>query len=563
MRIRYAALLIIVALTGVINILGCGDRQNRAKYEIAKVDLKRGNILLCGDGQFGKVNFNLGCDPATRATFDLGLSLLHSFEYSEAEKAFVQVLDNDPGCTMAYWGVAMSNFHPLWEAPNKAELEKGSKVLQIARELPSSDHDRAYIDAIAAFYDHWQELDHRTRTLRFEEQMARLHNQYPDEVEAAVFYALALNAAADPADKSYTNQRKAGELLESLFPEQPDHPGIAHYIIHNYDSPELAELALPTARKYSQIAPASAHAQHMPSHIFTRLGLWEESIQSNLNSTSSAVCYAQSFDADGHWDEELHGMDYLVYAYLQVGNNKEARAQYDYLKSFRKVFPANFKVAYTAAAVPSRLAMENKNWQEAAELELPLATEIPWDDFPWQRSLLHYSRAMGAIHLGELQRAEEELERIEQWQDDLIRQQDQYKANQLQIEITIIKAWMELKKGRDRQALELMKLAADMESKTTKHPVTPGEILPAEELLGDMLLSTGRSAEALLAYEADLKTHPNRFNGIYGAALAASRIGETAKASGYFQLLLKNASGTGSQRKELEEARAYLGSHML
>ena len=266
------------------------------------IELLRGNLVLCSGSTFGEVSFaSSSCDISMRDTFNLAISLLHSFEYAEAEKAFTKVIDADPECAMAYWGVAMSIYHTLWFPPGGDELEKRTKILKIAESLPTTTRERDYLNAIGAFYKDWNKLDHKTRALKYEKEMEKIYEKYKEDVEAAVFYALALNSTANPADQNYTNQRKAGKILETLLPNQPNHPGIAHYIIHNYDNPVLADLALPTARRYAEIAPGSSHAQHMPSHIFTRLGLWEESIQSNLKSADAAQCYAEAVNLEGHW----------------------------------------------------------------------------------------------------------------------------------------------------------------------------------------------------------------------------------------------------------------------
>ncbi len=552
-------LLSIYALIFLLLIASCHNKRQQPPAELSSIDLLRGEITLCGDAQFGEVSFPLSCDEDTRETFDLAVSLLHSFEYEEAEKAFVKVIDTDPACAMAYWGVAMSNFHTLWLQSGTEYLEKGSKILAAAAPLPKSEREKDYLDAIEAFYEDWATTAHQVRVQRFEQKMEQLYEKYKDDEEAAIFYALALSAAADPTDKTYKNQRKSGQILESIFPNQPNHPGIAHYIIHNYDYPELAALALPTARRYAEIAPASAHAQHMPSHIFTQLGLWEEAIQSNLNSTASAVCYAESIDPEGHWDEELHGMDYLVYAYLQTGENRKAQEQYDYLKSFKKVFPVNFKVAYSAAAIPSRIALENRDWTTAAHLELP-SLGINWDNFPWQKAILHFARAMGAVRSGDIASAEEELALLHTLHQELLDMEDAYKANQVQIQIKTVQAWVNFKNGKEAEAVALMQEATDMEYSTAKHPVTPGEVLPAGELLGDLLLALHRPSEALEAYESELKRHPNRFNSLYGAAMAAKTIGNKQQATRYFELLLSITKNSNNGRQEIVEAKEYISS---
>lgn len=552
---------VLVASMLFIFLLSC--KNNTPKPNLANLDLLRGELLLCGDGQFGDVSFSESCSYETRETFNLAISLLHSFEYIEAEKAFVQVIDTDPDCAMAYWGVAMSIYHGLWAPPEKSVLEKGGKLLAIAEELTKSEKAAQYLEAIGAFYKDWETVDNQTRKLAYAEKMKEMYEENKDDTEVAVFYALALRASAVPTDKTYSKQREAGKILDDLFQKEPNHPGIAHYIIHSYDYPELAELGLNTARRYADIAPNSAHAQHMPSHIFTRLGLWEESIKTNINSAASATCYAESIAPGAHWDEEVHAMGYLVYAYLQTGNNKLAKEQYLYLQSFKKIFPPNFKIAYTAAAIPARIAVENKNWQEAAALELPQIAELTWQQFPWQKSLLHFAKALGNVHIDNLDSAEEELDLLRSFEKELIDLKDAYKANQVAIQIKTIEAWLQLKKGNNEEAISLMATASEMESLTSKHPVTPGEILPADELLADMLLSLNKPLEALAAYEVNIERRPNRFNGIYGAAVAAKQSGDLEKATSYFEALLKLTEDAGSDRQEIAAAKAFLNKNTI
>jgi len=391
--------------------------------------------------------------------------------------------------------------------------------------------------------------------------MEQIYLSQKDDTEAAIFYALAITSAADPNDKTYSSQKKAGAILQKLFKEKPNHPGIAHYVIHTYDYPEIAESALSTARRYAEIAPASAHAQHMPSHIFTRLGLWQESINTNINSASSAVCYAESANPDANWAQEIHAMDYLVYAYLQKGNNKEVDAQNEYLRSMKKIFPLNdFAVAYTANAIPARIALENRQWEKAANLERP-NIEFDWNKFPWSKSILHFARAIGSARSGDIASAENELNIIKSFHKELLEinsAQATYKAGQVLIEIKTTEAWINLAKGNNVEALTLMKIASKLESETSKHPVTPGEVLPADELLGDMLLELDQPEEALEAYEKNLKGHPNRFNGIYGAAIASEKSGNREKATLYFSKLIELTKNSKSNRPELSEAKEYL-----
>ena len=539
--------------------VSCHQGGTPEKKLIDAIDLKKGDVVLCGPPgeQFGTVEFETSCPGKVKKDFDLAISLLHSFEYDEAEKVFAKIIDQESECAMAYWGVAMCNYHPLWTPPAQPELEKGARAIAIAQSLPASKRESGYIEAIAKFYKDWNKADHHTRSIRFEKAMEKIYNEFPNDKEAAVFYALSLDAAADVTDTSFANQKKAGAILTALYPGEPNHPGIVHYIIHSYDYPELATLALPAARKYASIAPASAHAQHMPSHIFTRLGLWDECIQSNLISTSSAKCYAENGGIKGHWDEELHGMDYLVYAYLQKGEAKLAKEQCDYLNTINEVYPVNFKVAYAFASIPSRYVLETKMWKEASTIKIH-PDNFPWQKFPWQKAIIHFTRLLGAVHIGSLDSAKTELKHLSVIYDTLMDQKDLYKAKEVQIQINTGEAWILFKEGKNNEALQAMYIAAAMEDKTEKHPVTPGEVIPARELLGDMLMQMNKPGEALAAYEEDLKRHPNRFNGLYGAGLAAEKINDTAKATFYYGQLVAIANATGSKWAEFNAARLFL-----
>ncbi len=546
----------VVFIATIIFIPGCQDNKVKPNPALLNIDLLRGDIIMCNGEKFGEVSFSTFCTYSVRESFDLAVSLLHSFEYTEAEKAFVKVIDADPACAMAYWGVAMSMYHALWEPPNKEQLKKGERILKIAEAIPKTDREQAYLDAIGLYYKDWETIDEKTRARRMTKKMEDIYIKYKDDTEAAILYALTLNATADPTDKNYTNQRKAGSILEPLFISQPNHPGIAHYIIHNYDNPVLAEKALSMARKYAEIAPASAHAQHMPSHIFTRLGLWDESIKANINSAASAVCYAESAGYDAHWDEELHAMDYLVYAYLQQGDNQKAMEQNDYLNTFKKVYPVNFKEAYAIAAIPSRVALENKDWNKAAHLKLS-SIDFPWEKFPWQISILHLTKALGAVHTGNLIEAESEISRLDTLYQRLVLLDNPYQANQVMVQLLTAKAWFYFANGNNIEAINLMRDAADKEDKTAKPPVTPCEVIPARELLGDLFLALDNPQDALIAYKTDLDGHPQRFNGIYGAAKALSKEGKIKEAKMYFEKLIQLAQPE-SKRVELQEAKEFI-----
>jgi len=548
-------------LLSLFLLVSCKEKNSGPSKEIINdINLKRGEIISCGppEKQFGSVQFEISGSKKIKEDFNAAAALLHSFEYDEAEKAFAKIIDEEPECAMAYWGVAMSNYHPLWAPPSEAELKKGSKAIEIAQSIAKkSKREADYIDAISSFYNGWDKVDHHTRCLSFEKAMEKIYTEYTNDKEAAIFYALSLDAAADPADKSFINQKKAGAILTALYPNEPNHPGIAHYIIHTYDYPELAQLALPAAKKYASVAPSSAHALHMPSHIFTRLGLWDECINSNLASISSAKCYAETAGIKGHWDEELHGLDYLVYAYLQKGDNHLAKEQVDYLNTITDVSPVNFKVAYAFAAIPSRYLFENKMWKKAADLKIYPAN-FPWQDFPWQEAIIHFTRLIGSVHIGHADSAKAELKKLNLLYDTLVKQKDSYKANQVQIQIKTSEAWMYFKAGKNNEALALMNLATDMEDKTEKHPVTPGEVIPARELLGDMLLQMNKPGAALESFEADLKKHPNRFNALYGAGLAAQKSGDLEKAAGYYKQLLGIINQVSSTRPEVTLIKLFL-----
>ncbi len=544
-----------------IIMLSCKNKNlPPSEIVIKQLNLKRGNVISCGppDAQFGSVDFEMTCNERAKNDFNLAVELLHSFEYDESEKVFAKIIDETPECAMAYWGVAMCNFHPLWNPPTEAELQKGAKAIAIAKSInTTSARESGYINAIGLFYTDWDKTDHHTRCIYFEKAMEQLHIKYPDDNEAAIFYALALDAAADPTDKTYANQKKAAAILNALYAIEPNHPGVIHYLIHTYDYPGLAILGLPAAKRYAEVAPSSAHALHMPSHIFTRLGLWDESIHSNLKSIAAAQCYAASADIPGHWDEELHALDYLVYAYLQKGDNKLAEEQVKYLKTITAVYPADFKVAYAFAAIPSRYFLENKKWKEAAALQIPPAN-ISWNQFPWQEAIVHFTRLLGAVHTGNFDEAKSELVTLNRLHDTLVKQKDSYKSKEVEIQIKTGEAWIQFESANKSSGLNIMKLAADMEDSTEKHPVTPGEVLPARELLGDMLLQAKENEEALNVYEMVLQKSPNRFNSLYGAVIASKKLEDKKKTVFYCKQLLTQVDTVNSDRHELVDIRSIL-----
>ncbi|HKO59609.1 MAG TPA: hypothetical protein VJV03_00485 [Pyrinomonadaceae bacterium] len=514
--------------------------------------------------RLGRVNFPISCSRAAQQKFNRAVAWLHSFEYEEAEKAFAGVADTDPRCGMAYWGSAMSNYHPLWAPPLTAELQKGKAAAENAQRVGArTKREQDYIAAISLFYKDSEKLDHQARVLAYVDAMSGLHNRYPADREAGVFYSLALIAkGALLTDKTYANEKKAARILNAVLRSQPQHPGVAHYLIHSYDYPALAHLALPAARRYAKLAPASAHAQHMPSHIFTRMGLWHEAARSNIDAHSSARAHAVRNKLPDAWDEQLHAMDYLAYAYLQSAQDGQALRVLDELNRISRVDPANFKVAYAFSAIPARYALERRQWSEAAKLPLHPGnmTEFPWERFRWAEAHIHLARAVGSARLGDAAAARREVEQLSEIQQVLGKVKEGYDwAKQVEIQRQMASAWLAYAEGKHEESLRLMRAAADLDDATDKHPVTPGAILPAREQVGELLLELKQPSAALREFENSLRTAPNRFNGLYGAARAARLASDQTKARSYYGKLLALTRQSDHSRPEIQEARAYLG----
>lgn len=507
---------------------------------------------LAGEPErLGKVNFPVSCDAAAQLQFNRAVAMLHSFWYEKAGEEFAAVAKKDPACGMAYWGIAMTLYHPIWEAPGPAALKQGWEAVAKAKSgAPKTQRERDYIAAIETFYKDSDKLDHHTRALAYEKAMEQLQARYPDDREAAIFYALALQGSASPIDKTYPNQRKAGAILEKIFAEQPDHPGVAHYIIHAYDYPPLAQHALDAARSYAKIAPDSPHALHMPSHIFTRLGLWQESIESNLASEAAA----KKYNAPGN---ELHAQDYLVYAYLQGAQDRAAKKVIAAAPPPLKDDPQYFNGLYATGTMAPRYAVERHQWKEAAALTVP-PNIFPGGRYAWAEANIHFARALGASHIGEIDSAKKEVQQLELLRDTLLQTDEKYWADQVDIQREIGAAWLTWTDGKHDEAVRQMRHAVDHEDSTDKHPVTPGVILPARELLGEMLLELKQPAEALVAFEATLRTAPNRYNALSGAARAAQLSGNNEKAKRYYAKLLAICDHADEDRRELQDARALL-----
>lgn len=501
--------------------------------------------------KLGRVNFATSCTKPAQQKFNRAVALLHSFWYDEAEKAFNDVAQTDPKCTMGYWGVAMSLYHPLWAAPLPVELQRASAAMEKANATAApTQRERDYVAAIASFYRDADKVDHRTRSLAYEKAMEQLHLRHPKDREAAVFYSLALLGTALPTDKTYANQKKAAGILNKVLAAEPNHPGVAHYIIHSFDYPALADLALAAARSYSKIAPDSPHALHMPSHIFIRLGLWPESIESNLASAAAGRKHASAKD-------EIHTIDYLAYAYLQTAQDGKAKELNDAVYAMRKVDAQIFQVAYALAAVPARYTLERRQWAEAAALKVPVEG-FPWNKFAYAEANIYFARSLGASRSGDTAAASTALERLTAMQKSLAEAKEVYWATQVEIQRGAAAAWLAYAQGKHDEALTLMRTAAELEDTTDKHPVTPGPVVPARELLAELLLEMKRPADALKEFEADLVVSPNRFNALYGAAKAAELSGDQNKASMFYAKLTALGERGDGRRPELQAAKKFL-----
>ena len=503
-----------------------------------------------------EVDFAISCGQTSQTAFKHAVWTLHSFWYPEALKEFTAIAAAEPGCAMAYWGIAMSHWYPLWYPPGPAALKAGSEAVAKAMAAPTKTPREAdYIAAIAAFYRDNDKLDHQTRAVAYEKAMEQVYQRYPDDREAAVFYALALNASALKTDKTFANQRKAAEILNKIWKEEPNHPGVVHYLIHSDDSPQLAAAGLDAAICYSKIAPDVPHALHMPSHIFTRLGLWQQSIDSNRAAHAAALDYVHKSLAPGGYDmETLHTMDYLEYAYLQIAQDGSAKAVVDELIGFRQSKDATLPAAYAVAAIPVRYALERRDWSAAAALSEP-AIGFPLERFPWAEAMIAYARALGDAHTGNIAGTQAEIDRLQSLEDKL-KGQDTYWANQVEVQRLAAAGILANVQGDGKKAVALVRAAADLDATMDKHPATPSSVLPARELLADLLLELNQPAAALVEYRTMLHTDPNRFRSLLGEARAAKQTGDAAVAQDAYRKLVTLSHPDGSLRPELAEARA-------
>jgi hypothetical protein len=508
--------------------------------------------------RLGEVHFATSCVQVAQSEFNRAVALLHSFQFSRAIDDFNVVLREDPKCAMAYWGIALSD----WSNPfapglkDKGQLQLGQQSAERGKESGAkTERERAYLAAVGQLYRDFENTPQQVRLLAYRDAMEDVAARYPEDHEALIFYALALAAAEDPDDKSYADLLKAGAILEKLFAEEPTHPGLAHYIIHAYDVPALAGRALVAAQRYAQIAPDAPHALHMPSHTFTRLGYWQESIDSNVAAAAAA-------QRQGQTAEELHACDYEIYAYLQTGQDEAAARIVNALPEIASRFDPKAELIgagppsagyFALAAIPARYALERLDWQQAERLAL---SETP---FPYTDAMTWFGRGLGAARLGHVAAANEAATALRQIQERLSRAHEPYWARQVEIQATAVAAWSALVTGKSEEALRQMDSAAKLEDATEQSAVTPGPLSPARELLGEMLLEMNEPGEALVQFEATLKKEPRRFRSLYGAARAAQLSGSRDASQKYFRELLSVCAHSDKLgRPEIKEARESL-----
>ncbi|MGA0595834.1 tetratricopeptide repeat protein [Enterovirga sp. CN4-39] len=499
-----------------------------------------------GEAQFGKVHFETSCNEVAQRRFDRAMRYQHSFWYRASRELFESALEADPSCAIARWGVAQSLLlNPHFPAPAD-NLAAGLASLEQARAMGAkTQRERDYIETLLAFYAGPKERPFKERVEAYLAKVEELAGRYPDDDEAQIAYAIALNVAHVPTDKTYARQLKGAAILEPIFERQPRHPGVAHYLIHLYDYPPIAQRGLDAAKRYAQIAPAAPHAQHMPSHVFTRVGYWRDSIAANRAS-------AQAAKGTREPHEQLHAMDYMVYAYLQVADDAQARKVLDEMLAVAGYSPDVRTGWFAVAASQARYAVERGDWEGAANLPVRPSR------FPYADSQVHFARALGAARTGRIEAARADISRLGELRDKLTEAKDAYWAEQVDIQRRVAEAWLALAENRPDEALVALSIAADMEDRTEKSIVTPGPVVPARELLGAMLLERGMAGDARTAFETTLKKEPNRLGATLGAAKAAERTGDLDAARDHYRKATTLTEGSEASRPELKEAQAFL-----
>jgi tetratricopeptide (TPR) repeat protein len=506
--------------------------------------------------QLGKVSFPVSCSPASQKAFERGVALLHSFGYEEAEAQFVEIAEKDPSCAMAHWGIAMSLYHQIWERPQEATLKQGHEEIEKAQKIGAKTaREQGYISALAIFYSDPSPKDYLKSAAAYSDAMGKLYQQYPTDLEAGAFYALSLLAAQPPGDQTHAAEKKAVAVLMPLFEQQPDHPGLAHYIIHSCDSPEMASEGLSAARRYAEIAPSSAHAVHMPSHIFARLGLWQEDIQANLKSVALAS-QSNAMYMHGH---ELHAMHFLLYAYLQTGQDEAAQQIVTKAKQIVATAPKNGNdsgmleyYGFAAAHFPALYDLEMRHWSDAAALE-PAANASPH-----LQMITYWARTIGSARMGDVQATRANAKKFDEAIEATRKSKYAYMLDGPNSSRGEVEAWLAFAEKNNDEALRQMREVADTQDKLGKAEVD----IPAREMLADMLLELNQPENALVEYEKSMKIDPNRFNGLAGAAQAAQAAHQPQKANSYYAQLLKNCDdGSHSDRPELGRAKMMLAKN--
>jgi len=535
--------------------------------------IRNGSTQTPGDLRgTGKVEFPVTCEPAAQPEFARGVALLHSFFYEEARRAFTSVAEQDPKCAMAQWGIAMTWWHPIWTAATAEEMSSGKAAISQAMKLrPKTDRERGFIDALNVYYNTPESsppsavgqschgpVGPRDRVVAYEKAMRQLYDKFPNDFEVETFYAFSVLAVgyATPTDTTLSKQLEAAGLLEKLLTQNPNHPGVVHYLIHCYDYPALAQRGLAAAQSYGSIAPWVPHALHMPSHIYTRLGMWDESIASNRSSADASRSYAAMRHRDAVEAEELHARDYLAYSYLQEAEDTKAKEIVDWASKVRKTNPQlEFTAAYALASIPARYALERNDWPSAAALEIP---NVPhWSSFPFMEALIEYAHALGRAHTGDLDGARKAIARMEHLRDATKDPKFDYFKRHLELQVQAASAWVANAEGKNDEAIDLLRNSADSEDVLGKHPVSPGALVPIREQLGDLLLERGRPADAATAFQAALKIYPGRFRALYGAALAAEKSGDKEHAQQYYSKLSAQTAKSNASREELKRIRQY------
>ena len=553
-RAPRATLATVPVLLAIALTAGCGGLPEEPPAATAAL----GTPVVGAEGEeLGTVHFPTSCEPTVQGELERGLALLHHMNYTSAEPIFLGAAEADPECAIAYWGAAMSYVHPIWpDTISPDRRAAGEELLATAAAAArTSEREAAYVRALAGYYA-GSERSEWERLVSYLEGWTAVHADNPDDTEAALFHALALLANAPTEDKSYQKQLAAGEILEGVLARISRHPGAHHYTIHAYDFPPLAERALDIARRYDDLAPENTHALHMTSHIFTRLGLWPESVAFNIRAAAASKNRTAAGQVSLHHPPPL---DYLIYAYLQQADDEAADAVLTALQELEPPFQDHSVTAYSFAAVPARIALERHDWDAAAQLATRWPTELAWDEYPHLDAIPYFARALGAAQTGseaEARQAIAELARLEEAARELNEVYDW--GIQVAIQRVAAEAWLAFSSGDSEAALELAREAAAMEGTTEKSPVTPGEVLSARELYGDMLLASGRHVEAIAAYEAALARSPNRFNSLFGAGRPAELAGESEAAESFYTQLLEICSEPTGDRPELEHARAFL-----